>query len=1087
MKRLALLFTCFIISMGLAIAQNKQVSGTVIDESGEPVIGASVIAKGHATIGTVTDVNGKFSLNIPTSVATLVVRYLGMGDQEVAASSNMTVKLRPSESTLDEVIVVAYGTAKKSQFTGSATVVKSDEIGKIQTSNVADALVGKVSGMQLFSSSGQPGTTSPTMRVRGISSINAGNSPLIVVDGTPYDGDLNTINTLDVESVTVLKDAASNALYGARGSNGVIMITTKKGASGEARVTVDAKWGANTRSTQDYNYIKSPAQYYEMYYGALNSYLSNTMGYSADDAYKLANQYMTLSGNDYGLGYNVYNVPAGQYLIGTNGKLNPNATLGNVVSYRGQDYMLTPDNWLKATYKHSLRQEYNASISAGNDKSSFYTSVGYLDNEGIVPKSDFKRLTGRLKADYQAKSWLKVGANMLYSNYKINSLDTDTDGASNSSANIFAVATQVAPIYPLYIRDGKGNIMQDSNGITMYDYGNGGNAGLYRPFLGNSNALSNLLLDTYGSEGNAVYASGFADITFLHDFKFSTINMAAVNETRLTQITNPYYGQYASSNGQNWKEHDRSFAYDYQQLLTYAKDIDVHHINWMAGHEYYRSQQYYLYAQKNNMFDPDNHELNGAVTSISSGSYTTDYNTEGFFTRLMYDFENKYYASVSYRRDASSRFHPDHRWGNFWSAGAAWDISKEKWISSIYWVDLLKLKASYGEQGNDNIGDYRYVDTYSIANSSGHSAAIPNQKGNDKISWEKNGNFNAGVEFTLFKERLNGSVEYFYRKTSNMLFSFPLPPSYGWTSYYANIGDMRNTGVEINLAGDVVKTRDLVWNVNANLTFLKNKITYLPEERKTMNISGVEGYSSGSYYFGEGISLSTYYMKQYAGVDKDGQALFYKDDVDETGTRTGTRSTTANWNEATYYLCGTSIPDAYGGFGTSVNYKGFDFSANFAYQLGGRVYDADYAASMASPFASSKGSAFHADLLNAWTPENSASQIPRFQFGDQYSAYTSDRFLTSASFLSLQNISLGYTLPSKICKHLGLEKVRIYGVCDNVWLWSKRQGLDPRQNLEPATASYLRGNGETSGSGGSSTASYYAPIRSFSGGLTLTF
>ena len=399
---------------------------------------------------------------------------------------SVKVFLKSNTELLDEVMVVAYGTAKKSAFTGSATVVGSEEIGKIQSSNVANALTGKVAGVQLNTSSGQPGATTPSIRVRGISSINAGNDPLIILDGAPYDGDLNNISSQDIESMTVLKDAASNALYGARGANGVIIITTKKGASGQARVTVDAKWGSNSRATQDYNFIKSPAQYYEMYYGALKSYFMNEQGMTEAAAHVSANTNM-LSSGDYGLGYNVYTIPQGQYLIGTNGKLNPNATLGNVVSYNGQEYTVMPDNWLDEAYSHGLRQEYNVSVSAGTDKSSFYASISYLNNEGITANSDYERLTGRLKADYQVKEWLKFGANMSYTHFDANSLGED--GSSNSSGNIFAYATQIAPIYPLYVRDGQGNIMKDSNGITVYDFGNN-NAGMSRPFLSGGNAYA---------------------------------------------------------------------------------------------------------------------------------------------------------------------------------------------------------------------------------------------------------------------------------------------------------------------------------------------------------------------------------------------------------------------------------------------------------------------------------------------------------------------------------------------------------------------------------------------------------------------
>ena len=357
MKRLTFLLFCLLIGIGLAHAQTTNVTGTVIStEDNEPVIGASIVVKG-TTIGTVTDMDGAFTLSVPSSAKTLVISFVGMKTQEVAVKQNLRIFLEPDNQMLDEVMVVAYGTAKKSAFTGSASTVSSEEIGKIQSSNVANALSGKVSGVQLNNASGQPGSTTPTIRIRGISSINASNDPLIVLDGVPYDGDMNNIASQDIESMTVLKDAASNALYGARGANGVIIITTKKGNVGKAQVTVDAKWGSNSRGIRDYNIVKSPAQYYEMYYGALKNYFIG-QGNTSAQAHILANQNMIDPNyaNEYSLQYNVYNIPEGQFLIGTNGKLNPNATLGNVVEYAGQQYMLRPDNCLDEVYNHGLRK-----------------------------------------------------------------------------------------------------------------------------------------------------------------------------------------------------------------------------------------------------------------------------------------------------------------------------------------------------------------------------------------------------------------------------------------------------------------------------------------------------------------------------------------------------------------------------------------------------------------------------------------------------------------------------------------------------------------------------------------------------------
>ncbi len=1064
-RKLMLLLACLFVGIGLVTAQTQTVTGVVIsEEDGQPVIGASVRVE-NTQLGAITDVDGKFQIaNVPSSAKTLVVSYIGMQTVEVPVKPSVKVFLKSNTELLDEVMVVAYGTAKKSAFTGSATVVGSDEIGKIQSSNVANALTGKVAGVQLNTSSGQPGATTPSIRVRGISSINAGSDPLIILDGAPYDGDLNNISSQDIESMTVLKDAASNALYGARGANGVIIITTKKGTAGQARVTVDAKWGSNSRATQDYNYIKSPAQYYEMYYGALKSYFVNEQGMTDAAAHVSANTNMLTSG-DYGLGYNAYTIPQGQYLIGTNGKLNPNATLGNVVNYNGQDYMIMPDNWLDEAYSHGLRQEYNVSVSAGTDKSSFYASISYLNNEGITAKSDYERLTGRLKADYQVKDWLKFGANMSYTHFDANSLGED--GASNSSGNIFAYATQIAPIYPLYVRDGQGNIMKDSNGLTVYDFGNN-NAGMSRPFLSGGNAYAANLLDTNNAEGNAMTATGFAEVRFLKDFKFTWTSGVAIDEIRSTSFTNPYYGQYASSNGIPSKAHTRNLSYNHQQLLNWKRSFGSNNLEVMLGHESYRYKYYYLYASKSNVFDPTNTELAGAITENGSNSYVTDYNTEGYFARLQYDFAEKYFLSGSYRRDASSRFHPDNRWGNFWSAGAAWIISKEDFFD-VDWVDMLKVKASYGSQGNDNIGNYLYVNTYTIVNAGGSPAANPSTMGNKDITWETNGNFNAGFDFELFKGRLSGTVEYFFRKTSDMLFSFPLPPSFGYKSYYANVGDMTNQGIEAEFNATAIKTNDFTWDINLNLTHYKNKISYLPEERKTMVVDGVPGYSSGNYYYGEGEPLFTYRIKKYAGVAEDGQALYYKSVKDENGNVIG-QETTTKYDDADYYLCGSALPDVYGGFGTSFSYKGFDLSADFTYQIGGLVYDSDYAGLMAPPTASSKGTNFHADLLNAWTPENTSSNIPRFQFGDNYATASSDRFLTKASYLSLQNINFGYTLPANVTRNVGIEKVRVYLTADNVWVWSKRQGLDPRQSIS-----------------GSVTNSYYAPMRTISGGITLTF
>ncbi len=1070
MKKLFLLLMTVILAGACAMAQTRTVKGTVVYASDdEPLAGATIMPIGGGQGGS-TDVDGNFSLRVPQNCRQLRVSYVGMITQTVnITAGEMLIKMESNDTRLDEVMVVAYGTAKKSAYTGSASVVKADQIEQAQVTNALNVLTGKVSGVQLTNASGAPGQSQPVIRIRGISSINAENTPLIVLDGIPFGGDINTISPQDIESMTVLKDAASNSLYGARGANGVIMITTKRGRANQgAKVTVDVKLGANSNALKTYKTIDDPAMYYETYYKALNSYALNE-GLSANAAWQwAASQMVSTNTDDLTLGYNVFTLPYGQYLIGQDGKLNPAATLGRKVNYQGQDYWIQPDNWYNEAYKTSLRQEYNINIANATDKSNFYLSASYLNNEGIVTNSDYERFTGRLSADIQAKSWLKVGANASYTHYNSKTIDDNNEGDLGSTGNIFAAATGVAPIYPLYIRDGQGNIMYDRYGNMRYDYGDRLNAGLSRPSFNGTNAIDSQVLDENSSVGNAFSALGFAEIVFLKDFKFTSNNSISVDETRYTNYTNPYYGAYKANNGMLTKEHDRTVDYSFQQLLTYTHRFGNHDVNVLLGHENYWRKSAMLYAQRNNMFSPDNKELAGAIISTNGNSSTSEYNTEGYFARVQYDYDQRYFGSVSYRRDGSSRFHPKHRWGNFYSVGAAWLMSSESWFTAE-WVDMLKVKASYGEQGNDRIGDYLYTNTYTINNSDGNISVVPYRKGNENITWEKGGNFNAGVDFELFGGRLGGTVEGFYRKTSDMLFYFPMAPSMGYEGYYDNIGDMSNAGFEIDLHGDVIATRDFTWSLNANLTWYKNKITYLPEERKTAVVDGVGGYSSGNYFYGEGVPMYTFYLHQYAGVDDQGRGLYYYNTTDEEGNEI--KATTTDYSQADDYLCGTALPSAYGGFGTSLRYKGFDFDIQFAYQIGGQCLDSTYALYMAAPYGSrNRGGVIHEDILKSWTPENSGSNIPRFMYGEQYNESISDRYLTDASYLSLQNINFGYTLPTKVANRLFLDKLRVYLSCENVALWSKRRGLDPRQSIS-----------------GAGNAAYYAPIRTISGGLTVTF
>ena len=1061
----SILVTMFLMTAFWASAQNVAVKGRVTDSAnGDGVPFAAVQVKGASTGGT-TDIDGVYSINVPSD-AVLVFSSLGYETAEAAVTgrSVIDIALAPDTHMLEETVVVAFGTSTKEAFTGSATVVKSDDIAKMQGSEPTRALEGLVAGVQMTTSSGSLGSQ-PSIIIRGIGTMSASSAPLYVVDGVPYGGDLNNINPADIESMTVLKDAASNSLYGARGANGVIMITTKKSKQSKAVINVDAKWGLNTKALQNYDLITNPGEYYEAYYSAAYaSYRQKNPGVPAVIAEYNVNKQLR---DD--LQYIVYSLPSGENLI-LDGKLNPNAKLGNVITspIDGKEYLLTSDNWLDEAYRNSFRQEYNVSISGNVGDMSMFASFGYLNNKGIIAGSDMRRYTARFRMDYQARPWLKVGANLGYSNFNWNNGNSD-EGESSSTMNVFGVASMVAPIYPLYVRDASGNILRDERGMKRYDYGDTfynpqTGEGYTRPAYTQANPVSDMQLNINNYEGNAFNVTGYAEASFLKDFKFTFNAGVNLDETRSTTLYNKYYGQFATNGGVVEKGHSRLLDLNLQQLLSWNHSYGVHNVGVLVGHEWQKNMSNGVGASKSQLSSGEKDELNSAVidnkTSYSSESF---YNVEGFFLRAQYDWSERVFASASYRVDASSNFSPKHRWGHFWSLGAGWLINKESWFNAT-WVDMLKLKASIGSQGNDGIGSNRYRKTWSIRNYGGYVGVSPEALGNESITWETNTNFNIGTDFDLFRGRLSGSVEYFYRLTSDMLYFFSYPVSTGYSGVYDNVGDMSNTGIEVAFNGNIMRRKNFRWDAYLNFTHYVNKIVSIPEKNRTDSVEGHPGFISGSRYVGEGLPINTFYLKKYAGVNPEtGESQWYQD-VD------GKMVPTTDYNSASYYLCGNPIPDLYGGFGTSLSFYGFDLSVAFTYQIGGVAYDSGYSAYMAAPVATSVGMNFHKDVLKAWSDSNKNSEIPRFQYGDNYTAAASDRFLTSASYLNFQNAQLGYTLPSRVTDKIRVAGVRLYLTCDNICYISARKGFDPRFSMS-----------------GTSNFAVNSPVRTFSGGLSLTF
>ncbi len=1043
-------FSLFLLTGSLVMAQTVQITGTVTSsEDGLALPGVSVTVKG-TTLGMITGADGKYVISIPTNVQTLVFSFIGYKTQEVTIEgrTKIDVNLTAELIAIDEVVVIAYGTATKSSFTGSADMVKADKIVKIQTASAAKALEGVAAGVQVTGGTGQPGS-SANIRIRGIGSVNASSSPLYVVDGAPFDGSLNSINTNDIESISVLKDATSAALYGARGANGVIIITTKKGTPGKSTINFKSTLGSVSRAIPEYDRI-APKEYYELMWEGWRNALVNASKYTPEAAAALASG-NTSSGlvNKLG-GYNSYNI-ANDLLVGTDGKLNPDANL------------LYYDDWNKNLAQSGLRQDYNLSLSGGNDKSIYFASVAYLKEGGMVKWSGYDRFTGRVGAESKVNKWLKMDASL--SGATSNQVGFLAEGTYTT--NPFYYGRMMGPIYPIWQRDTDGAIVLDGNGNRMFDLGGGTSiykwAGHTRPYAPNSNLMLTLPLDERSTALNTFSARIGAEITFLKDFKFRVSGNNDLSNYFLTTYQNYLYADAESVKGRSTKEYRKVNSYTFNQILSWNRSFGSHKVSLMGGHENYLYTWANVSATRTGFTIPSSQLVAGSVAEGST-SYADEYSLEGYLFRGDYNFSDKYYFSGSFRTDGSSRFYKDVRWGSFWSLGGSWRISQESFMKSISFINDLKLKASFGEQGNDDINNYYgWQSLFSISgrNNGNYNGAVHSQLENRSLQWEKNANLNVGVEFEVLN-RITGTIEYFIRNSSNLLFSVPLPQSTGISSNWQNIGSMNNKGIELTIGADIIKTTSLIWNIELNATSYKNEITKMPlgSDGKPQEII------SGNKKLSEGHSIYDFWLREWAGVDPvDGSALYYKDIKDIDGNVTG-RETTIDQNAASYYYVGSSIPDIYGGITNSVSFKGFDFSALVTYSLGGKMNDSNWQSLM---HTGAFGSGWSTDILNRWQKAGDVTNVPRLQ--NSYTAATaaSSRYLTDATYMSLRNVTLSYTFPVSISKALDMSALRVFASGDNLGLFTKRKGMDPQQSFA-GTADFT-----------------YVPSRILSFGVNLTF
>lgn len=1041
MGKIKSFFTLVLISLSVSLsAQNLTVTGQVVDDStGEGIPFASVVLKG-STHGVATDADGMYSISVPED-GVLQFSSVGYKDTEVPVDgrAKVSASLVPDSEFLDETIVVAYGVQKKSSFVGAAEQISGEKLETLSSTNISKSLEGAVAGVQTSSSSGTPGS-SASIRIRGLGSVSASQEPLLIVDGVPYEGSLNSISSNDIESLTVLKDAAANSMYGARGSNGVIIITTKRGTSDRVSVTFDAKVGVNSRGVPAYDVITDPGEYYEMAWEAIR----NSVYYGGQMSLGQANAYASGSLINNYLNYNIFKGISNTEVIDPEtGKLNPYA----------YDLKWT-DNWNKDVFRNGVRQEYNLTASGGSEKTQAYMSVSYLNDEGYVPASGFQRISVRGKVDQAIGKRIKVGLNVAYSN-TVQNLYNSSEG-QGSYSNLFFFGQNIAPIYPIYQYDLEtGQRLYGANGEDLYDWGE------RRAYGQLSNPYGQLLTSKNEVISDNISSRGYLDIQILKDLKFTANVAYDVFLDKYDYFATPVGGDAATVNGRGTQQSSRHSALNANQLLSYTPTFGDHSLNILLGHETKSDTYYGLKGSMTNFVDPNNSDFaNGVVyQSLTSESY--DYFLQGIFARAEYSYANKYYFSASYRVDASSRFAPDKRWGDFWSVGASWNAKQENFLIGVNWLDYLKIKASYGTQGNDNIGVVKvYEDLYSIQRVDGEASIVKTFRAAPDVTWEKSNNFNAGFE-TKFFDRLSVNADFFIKETKDMIYYRPLAPSQGTpSSQLVNDMDMKNTGIEFEISADIIKTPSVLWNVTINGTHYKNEITKLPSDQPQT------GYNTGNYWRSLGGSLYDFYLYEYAGVDpENGRAMYNV--YTQSGTGGEYTGTTYSATNATNRAVGKSaIPDLYGGISTYLTFFGFDVSASFAYQLGGWTLDTNYQALMS---AGSVGTNWHKDIFQRWTPQNTDTDVPRVDMGELDAAQTSTRFLTKSSYISLRNVTIGYTFPERISKKLAMQELRIYVTGDNLWYKSARKGLDVRQSF----------SGETGFT--------YSALRTISGGISFTF
>lgn len=968
-------------------SRKKRVTGVVKDVMGEPLIGANVVEKGRSTNGVITDFNGKFTLEVDES-ASLVVSYIGYLAQDIPTKGkgDFHIILKEDTNTLDEVVVTGYGDFKKATYTGSASVLTTEKLEALPVVSVGQMIESNILGISVVAgTSSQPGAKT-TLRVRGVASMNASTEPLYVLDGVPipsYDlsnftsmseaggmGFIETLNPADIESITVLKDAASASLYGAKGANGVVLITTKKGKEGKLRVNMAAKYGIT-----DFAYTYRPL-----------------MG--GEERRKLIHEGLV----NFQLDKGVSEQEAQQYA---------DANIDQYAKRLPQGY----SDWESALFKTGYQQDYNLSASAGNQNSSFIGSLGYTKQTGVSLNSEMERFTGRVDASNKYKK-VEFGMNASFSWTKNVHLP---EGKFYGSA-IYASKVNLTPSTPIYNEDGT--------------YASG-----YRENNGYNPILEAEVNDYYA---RTVRAMGTAKIAYnvWDNLKVSSVFTVDYSLTKDFFFQSPDGRDGATYQGRGRMQMTDRIRYTSQNNLTYSKTFGKHSVSAVTAFEVMKYDYEDLYAAKKTYGQDINTSLGNAADPIDADQKLQEDALMSYVASVNYSYDDKYYASFSFRRDGSSRLSPDTRWGNFWSLSASWRLSQERFMQPLKSVlSDLKLRASYGVNGNLPSSYYGYQSTYTTgAFYSGKPSPWESTLGNEELTWEKNYALNLGLDIGLFS-RVNVSLDWYTRTTKDLLMSKQLNSISGFSSLLTNVGQMRNTGVELEVRSNNIKTKDFSWTTAFNLSHNKNKI---------LKLADLPWFVDGRYVRKEGYPFNTIYLREYAGVDPEtGSALYYDNQQDENGNYTKNKVTDPG--QASPIPLKDITPTISGGFMNTFNYKFIDLSFNLSYSFGGYSYD--NASYILQDDGYSVISNKSTEQRRRWQKPGDITDVPRFVYGNKKGGnYNSSRAIHSTDHIRLKSLILGLNAPKAWLQKLGIGNARIYFSGTNLLTWAAYDQYDPEMS-----------------------------------------